>query len=931
MIWPDLNGVAALPLRGGRAVRCAGRPARLLAAGGRLEAPLGLPMGKSDGIQLLDIRVWMMPIFPWRAEMLKKTWNREGGRFHELWMPEFHRYEQYIETLKQRTDAQELLSSPLRLELGQQVVREEEVHLPGYFWPVWQMTVPTSAAGRANLAISLRRRNPVPYALAVASILVRPWSVAQLEILRCPPIVRTGRPFTVLVACRPGTRVSVNSLAPELEFTGENAGVESWTRELRFVAKRAGASLNLNLGANGRRRQVVIARAVDLPDDGLKIGVELADYSSAEIERCLSWLHQEQIGNYAALGLQCPAFNGDLRVSAPALQNLAERARRDGIYFNDIYGEVPRAARRKAGRYALARQRHEWDGILYAGWFDFSTKDVPENLPAAQSWWLKHIRQNAPRGTRFSGPSATHRYFAQAGASWIGHEGLYGSLDIGLAHERGVARAYGLAEYGVHLAHQWYSYPHDDPAKIRRLRVALLLSYLYGAHNIYVENGTLRVMFQDRFEHDHPAMQACLDVHRTFYRFALSHARVGEAEVRLGFVQGLYDSWDGCFDTQVWGQRGRGLGWESGWPERSWELLTAIYPLARTGTLEMLADEPLREPTGWFSTDPYGEVDLVPVEAPLSGLQRYKQLIFLGWNTMTNTTYATLCQYVRGGGHLLLWLPHMTTQLRRDEPWRPFRGGSWEDLLGLRCGEYDPRPVLGIAEQDAAANLTGESGFLPVLRRNLTLVGARPLAWKIENKAWNIEKDPILTEHRLGQGIAWFVNLDCYPGFSGVSSWARTLLTRLALQARPAVHLETEGPLHWVSWLDPQSGLRRVYVLNIDWWSGSDRASRGWIASGSWKIPISVPPGVLTVTTMTDDLAIVPDDPQTYIERISGDGRGTRVTLQTGPGRAIRVFSRNGFSKRMAVQPFARVRSVEGGGIRVEIRRGGRQTLAFKL
>lgn len=925
MIWPDLNGAQVLRLKGSRVVNFAGRQARLLESGCRLEGKFKCLPAKARHIQLLDVRIWLMPVFPWRAEMLNATWNQEGRRFHEVWMPEVRNYGQYLESIKFRSDAEKRLSSPLWLELNGKVVRDEEIRLPGYFWPVWQMTIHTCLSDNTKLAILLPRLNTVSHPLAISDILVRPWSVKPLEILRCPEIVRTGRPFTVLVACIHGTIPIVTSLDAGLEYIGENSGVDSWTRELRFVAKRTNVNLKVNIDADGQKGQAVIGRVVDLPDDGLKVGIEMTDYSSIDIEKCLTWLHQEQLGNYAGLGFPYPVANGNIHVPIKSWQIWAERAQRDGIYFNNIYGEIPGKVRNLAGPYALPYQIHEVDGGLYFGWSDFSTKDVPKDLPDAQSKWLKYLKKTVPKGARMTGPSTTHRYFAQAGASWIGHEGLCTSLDIGLAHERGVARAYKLPEFGVHLAHQWYSYPHDDPAKIRRLRIALYMSYLYGAHNIYVENGTLRVIFQDRFEQDHPALKDCQDVHREFYRFVLAHYRTGEAEVNIGFIQGLYDSWTSYIDNHVWGQRGRGLAWEGGWPEQSWELLTSVYPLARLGALEMESDKPLHEPTGWFSTNPYGEVDLVPVEAPLEVLQDYKQLVFLGWNTMTKTTYDTLLQYVRNGGRLLLWLPHMTEQVCRDEPWRPFRGGGWEDLLGLSCSDYDLRPVRWIADETEVTAMESESGKLPVFRYNVKLSGARPLAWNSENKS------PILTEYRLGHGIVYFVNLDCYPGFNGISAWARGLLTRLALESRPEVHVETDGSLHWVSYIEPNSGLRRVYILNIDWWSGSRRATHGWIVSGSWRIPVTVLPGRLVIVTMDDNVAVIPDEPQTYIESISRGRSVTKVIFQTGVRSMVSLFSRRGIPKKIEVKGTTCTARVEDGGCRVHVTDGGRLTLTFYL
>jgi hypothetical protein len=67
----------------------------------------------------------------------------------------------------------------------------------------------------------------------------------------------------------------------------------------------------------------------------------------------------------------------------------------------------------------------------------------------------------------------------------------------------------------------------------------------------------------------------------------------------------------------------------------------------------------------WFAGTPYGQVDIVPVEADDQCLAGYRLLVFPGWNTMTDGDLERLCRYVQNGGTLVLGLPHLQTSVDR--------------------------------------------------------------------------------------------------------------------------------------------------------------------------------------------------------------------------------------------------------------------------
>ena len=78
---------------------------------------------------------------------------------------------------------------------------------------------------------------------------------------------------------------------------------------------------------------------------------------------------------------------------------------------------------------------------------------------------LKALSQN--NFTRHTGPSVMYKYFLQNGFEWAGAETMDSSTEILLSFLRGASHAYNKDKYGVHLALQWSTFPHDN---IRRYR-----------------------------------------------------------------------------------------------------------------------------------------------------------------------------------------------------------------------------------------------------------------------------------------------------------------------------------------------------------------------------------------------------------------------------------------------------------------------------
>jgi hypothetical protein len=259
-----------------------------------------------------------------------------------------------------------------------------------------------------------------------------------------------------------------------------------------------------------------------------------------------------------------------------------------------------------------------------------------------------------------------------------------------------------------------------------------------------------------------------------FYRFTRFHRRPsGGPRVAVGFALGHLD---GCTfskqQTHVWSVAEP--GWEMGDAEKTWSHLRRVHdsePWYSPAELYYWQKDPVRVPR--HGTPPYGQADIVPVEAPLSVLTTYHCLVFLGWNTMTPELYGKLKGYVRGGGRLVMSLPHLSTQVHRRPELELIHGGDLRDLFGARvCGRGETTesvrfvpamPSGPYAFPEATLYLEGAT-----LGR-VELAGAEVVAESVDLSGPDGLADagpgqPLLVQHRLGRGFAFLLTTWCYPG-----------------------------------------------------------------------------------------------------------------------------------------------------------------------
>ena len=389
----------------------------------------------------------------------------------------------------------------------------------------------------------------------------------------------------------------------------------------------------------------------------------------------------------------------------------------------------------------------------------------------------------------------------------------FGDLTLSSALGRGLYRQHGLPLWGSHLAHEWYSWiPHRNPWKMKTLETALYLKYMTGAKLIVNESGCFQL--QSSLCEDSPmsrmpkpvrslstkltmevvksAVEPVMDEARRkfpsidwrspvavkyrralsdFYAFCRRHpAPAGQPEATWALAKGNLDLGDfryipGAAVCGAYALAKTDPSWMHGLPEMSWETVRrAVMPMP-----PMLAPNKNIH----FSATPYGLCDIVSfagdgVTADYL-LGNYKVLMFSGWNTCTVRQYKTLCDYVKGGGVLVIGLCHLSTDDTRSftglSPERLVNGGDLTALCGVRVVGQTPRRywATGPDERPNELGFAARRRFgymcLPLGRLEYAAPDDRFEPISVDDE----DGEPFILRCRNGLGEVYLMNWWAYP------------------------------------------------------------------------------------------------------------------------------------------------------------------------
>ena len=835
-----------------------------------------------------------------------------------------------------------------RLTLNGKEFFHSKLFQPEYAWPSAEVDVPAGLPreGENDLNIQLVSdyHQALAYTLRDLEWLQIP--SGALEVVACPELVEAGKEFPVTIRTRaPGLKARVEvtpapgqqrtSIAPvRSDLVFPTAGLNF----VRFRAEQGGPGGTITFHFGTKVRHASVERVVEREEDGVLVGSGDSLYVAAEpqsLERFHAWFLHHSLGNSIVYR---PIYRwGGTRVLNPEAWKEAVRfCEAAGLKYSLILDgrEMPGTDGNPtdemlAGPLFMGSQLHEFDGIYdYAGirwrWPDEELfLDLYDRLPPhgqggrtvdprvrgtgsmkplnydpnrardmreAAEYFVENIHRQVPLARRHSGPSTLFKYFFQAGCKWLAAETMYGPHEIVLGALRGASLAYGQPRYGAHVATEWSTTPHDDPAAFRRYFLALATPYIHGTEHIYIEDGLWHMeegfSADDRFS---PACQGHLKVHQEFGRFTRAHSRRGHMRVPVGFLQGQHDGWDCWTHATVWGQTGS--QWEFAEPEKSWDLLKVFFPRS---VLAAIYREPCpHEPVGFFSGTPYGPADIIPIEAGLDTFSKYSTLVFLGWNTANMEQVGRLRKYVEAGGHVIMAIPHLSTETRRKELPQPLAGPQVQQLLGLKFrglkaseGEYSAAEPV---DQSLAAGLRGQTLQLG----DVILDGA---VARLADAAGT----PVLLERKLGTGQLTFVNVASYPGDAALEALYRELLrnTGERVLAEQRVRVWGKGSedasftvYDWDQ-VPGKPATSTVYFLNVNWWSDTSQPCEAHLLWEDADIPLAITRGKIHRVTVAGNWGLWTCDTDTDVKGLNPASQGVEISLQGQGKTRLRVLYR---------------------------------------
>jgi hypothetical protein len=467
----------------------------------------------------------------------------------------------------------------------------------------------------------------------------------------------------------------------------------------------------------------------------------------------------------------------------------------------------------------------------------------------------------------------------------------------GLAAVRGAAKAYHAPLWGVHTALGYYQAPTDGWTP-ERLQIAYNLFYAGGASvfsepNLALQNWGLCSGFftipasppmregeAECRPFDDPVCVRAREVVAEHYRFTQFDRRPpGGPRFRLGVMLGHLDGYTGGHQDFVWCVDDPAFA--AGPAEAMWRHFHRLfdseqwYTPPRKYYWQADPNKPLR-----YGTPPCGQVDIVPSEAPLDVLQSYGCLVFLGWNTMTPELYDKLRTYVSAGGRLLMSVPQLSAQLRRDAPLQLMHDGDYSDLFGVRImgpgRAVEEVQIVAQSEHPPYRLPTGALYLEPAPLAAVELRGARVLATARDSA------DPLLVEHRYGEGLTWLLTTWEYPG-ERLDAFITDVLRTIAEGEQGEIALLGEGVDYAVydGAASDGSPLHTIYLVNKSIYG---QPQYPCLALRGHDIPIRVGGYEMRLAWLYEDLLIAPFDRWVQVSDVQRSDDGYRISLHAEPG-----------------------------------------------
>ncbi len=707
-----------------------------------------------------------------------------------------------------------------------------------------------------------------PYELKAVEMIEQPAGI--LEVISPVKYVFEGKPFGILVETQTPLKLTFETSPGIQPLCSDTLLKDSGLHVLQFVALEAGTRefISIKYGRETKTvpiPQVLVKESDDVfisDGDDIYIDLEEPFYS-----HYFKWYIGQRIGNffqfrpsYQWSGLRKPdslvlnkylnllqdlsipyAWQVEGRTLAgkhlnPSMEALAsplfhgkQAHENDGGYYywrhfkyEGQYSDMAARSRPYGGIFAKHRPIFTEKG----GFIHYDPNKL-QNMKEGAEYFVENIAYSKGESTRHTGPSTLFRYFYQAGYNWLGAEQMYGPEETIMSALRGASRAYQKPFYGSLHAMQWGSGPYTDPKHAHRFYLSLATAYIHGSSHINTEDGLwIDEYANDRFSE---AGKAHIKVQHQMLDFIETHQRRGRQVVDIAVLQGRNCGWKSFVRGPLWSQNGD--KWAFNKATESFDLLNVYYPQNIMNACG---------PEGWFTSTPFGAVDILPIEASSEILSTYKTIIFLGWNTFNASDFKRLTDFVSNGGTLILSGAHLNEELAPDLPPRfPQDDEAIKNLLGKDYREW---------------HKPGE-----ITRGSGKIIYFPTQAYPAEDSLRDLYEETMKAEG-----------------------------TKSSFVQRDKGWIIPDENVSFTAWDDDQR--RTLYLLNVDWNSHEANAKATfWLGNSSFDI--SPRPHQIEVITVRDGLAVLPGANTTDILSMDSSDNGWTVKVQTTGEDSLRWFN----------------------------------------
>jgi len=505
-------------------------------------------------------------------------------------------------------------------------------------------------------------------------------------------------------------------------------------------------------------------------------------------------------------------------------------------------------AKKHAAKYFIGVLQHEPTSFIYKGWSESQITSVSD-IKEAEAVFIQQVNKaydpwpdNVPK---VLGEGAlTHKYGYKSKADIIQTETMVNNTSLMFAEARGAATANGRKFWGAHIANHVHCLP-ENRWHQRMRWLNLYMGYLSGVS--LFEEGEESALGQVHSFVTGPSDPMPLDSQKKisqFFKWARANPRPSRLQVDVGFLYGRHDLITGGMSlnkkrpVRVW----EGIGkhnsfWDYSDPEYGWLLIDLFLPGVWLCPI-LRDDDRLRR---WFAGTPYGQVDVIDLEAKEGCFDSYKMLVLPGWNTMSNDDMKKFIRYVQQGGTLVMALPQLQTSTDREKVLSTYKFDFVDpDLIDGLCGLQ----IAGAGKRCSSIDAMSEHWQMADdENKNLRLMEVKLTSG---TSVFDSQGSPVLVENRLGKGRVFTWSTMDYMGHKGLRKLVRKWLEKTTNELPFDIRLEG-GDNEVASYIyQMKDGRKRVYLINTDWTVAGNIKKCKLISAKGQSVEVDVKEGQLS-------------------------------------------------------------------------------------